>query len=478
MSNISYYEKLIQEKRKTTPFRDFVREIWSWSSVHYYKSSGNVSVFPDTDRIWWVVDIEEFSRLRDNLPCYEYTGNFFGDLASLQKITPLPCVRQYGTYSNSIYSDTNANVENCFLVRCSTWCKNIGYSFVVKKTSDVWNSVKIQNGEGNIYASYSVDNWSNIFYSRCIENSSNIWFSSNLTNCYECILSDNLENKSYVIKNIAYSQEDYLSKKKEILDLKSHFPYFCSRVTWTKYKNINSENIENIIGGTHILNGRNGIIVWSPIGTRNIYDALGTWTLWDYYACADSGVNSEYIYCSVAIVQSSRIFYSQFLENCSFCIGCIWLKNKSYCILNKQYSKEEWEVKVCEIFASMEADGTLGSFFPASMCPFYFNDTLAYLIDDTFTKEEVEAEWYLWRDEPIKVDIPEWLEIVNSSELDRFQGFREEKWHIDPSILKKGIVDERWNYYRIVKMEYDFLMKHGLPLPTTHWLDRIKMGFR
>ena len=95
------------------------------------------------------------------------------------------------------------------------------------------------------------------------------------------------------------------------------------------------------------------------------------------------------------------------LQDCSFCLGCIGLKNKSYCILNKQYTKEEWEEKACEIFASMEADGTLGEFFPASMNPFYFNDTLAYLIDDSFTKEEVEKEGYLWRDEPIKVDIPE-----------------------------------------------------------------------
>jgi hypothetical protein len=45
-----------------------------------------------------------------------------------------------------------------------------------------------------------------------------------------------------------------------------------------------------------------------------------------------------------------------------------------------------------QIFASMEADGTLGEFFPATMNPFYFNDTLAYLIDDSFTKEEVETE--------------------------------------------------------------------------------------
>ncbi len=209
---------------------------------------------------------------------------------------------------------------------------------------------------------------------------------------------------------------------------------------------------------------------------------------------------------------------------CSFCIGCIGLENKQYCILNTEYTKEEWEKLALKIFASMKQDGTLWEVLPASINPFYFNDTLAYLIDGSFTKEEVEAEWYLWRDEPIRVDIPEWLEVVKSSELDKFQGFRpvsviakneaiqtletldrhasfhsarddettetkssalsgtsftkEVSWYIDPDIMKKVIVDEKWNYYRIVQMEYDFLMKYALPLPTMHWLDRIKMGFR
>jgi hypothetical protein len=63
----------------------------------------------------------------------------------------------------------------------------------------------------------------------------------------------------------------------------------------------------------------------------------------------------------------------------------------------------------------MEADGTLGQFFTPSTNPFYFNDTAAHLIDpaadggagEPFTKEEVIAKGYLWRDEEIKVDIPE-----------------------------------------------------------------------
>ena len=107
------------------------------------------------------------------------------------------------------------------------------------------------------------------------------------------------------------------------------------------------------------------------------------------------------------ITDSSFLYYSQYLQNCHHCLGCIGLKNKSYCILNKQYTKEEWEKKICEIFASMEKDGTLGDFFPASMNPFYFNDSAAYLLDSSFTKEEVEKEGYMWRDEPIRVDIPE-----------------------------------------------------------------------
>ncbi len=66
----------------------------------------------------------------------------------------------------------------------------------------------------------------------------------------------------------------------------------------------------------------------------------------------------------------------------------------------------------------MEQNGILGKFFPGSMSPFYFNDTAAYLIDDSFTKEEVEAKGYLRRDEKINVDIPEGLEVVKTNELD------------------------------------------------------------
>jgi len=74
------------------------------------------------------------------------------------------------------------------------------------------------------------------------------------------------------------------------------------------------------------------------------------------------------------------------------------------------------------------------------------------------------------RDNQIKVDIPENLEVINSKDLDII--------NYDEEILKKVIKDESGNYYRITKMEYNFLKKHDLPLPEIHWLDRIKLGFK
>lgn len=127
----------------------------------------------------------------------------------------------------------------------------------------------------------------------------------------------------------------------------------------------------------------------------------------------------------------------------------------------------------------MDNNWILWNFFPWELNPFYFNDTMAYLIDDSFTKEEVQKEGYMWRDDEIKVDILEWAEVIKSTELNNFQWYDSNwKWQINKEILKKAIVDKNWNYYRIMKIEYDFLVKHWLPIPEIHWLDRIKLGFK
>ena len=100
----------------------------------------------------------------------------------------------------------------------------------------------------------------------------------------------------------------------------------------------------------------------------------------------------------------------------------------------------------------MEEEWSLWELFPGSINPFYFNDTVAGLIW-WFEKEEVMRDWYLWRKGKIKIDIPEQVEVIETSELSNYEWFDTDwVWKVNPDILDKTIVDKQWNYYRIVKM--------------------------
>jgi len=512
MSNLAHRQDKIQEKRKNTPRREFVMEVASWKSFTLHKKESSISLY--VDRIGWLVSHDFFEENRNNLhPENTQWVSFFSSLGFIFSNGLFPWLSHFWGLENCDYASTAYNCKNCYLSFNLSNSENILYSISIKEqTKNVVDSLVVYDQCENIYNSTYIGNSFNIFFSKFIVNSSNIRSSSNLIGCSECIACHDLQNNSYMIDNIQYKKDAYMIKKEIYLSDKI---FDAPGVKWNNYGSTNCEG-QNIIQSQDIQQGiwivwvakwRNLFIVGSNLHNEKIFDTAFAWAGWcvDIYGGADIAKSTQ-IYNSVGILDSSDVFYSYYLESCSFCLGCIWLKNKSYCILNKQYTKEEWLIKVDEIFAQMEKDGTLGEFFPWSMNPFYFNDTAAYLIDQSFTKEEVTAKWYLRRDEPIKVDIPDGVDTVKVSELDNYEGFviaREQsdrgnpgkinwiasslhssqwqdevKRHIDPSILKKIIIDEQGNYYRIVKMEYDFLVKHGLPLPRKHRLDRMKENFR
>jgi hypothetical protein len=57
--------------------------------------------------------------------------------------------------------------------------------------------------------------------------------------------------------------------------------------------------------------------------------------------------------------------------------GCVGLRNQSYCILNKQYTKEDYEIIVAKIIEHMKNTGERGEFFHPSLSPFGYNETVA-----------------------------------------------------------------------------------------------------
>jgi len=485
MTNLQYRQEKIQDKRKTTPWRDFVMEIASRYPVNLYKNNNRISRYPETHRITQLKNMINFDITpSDYVHNKSYT--FFSNLVSLITITWYPYIYEFWENINSIFADSVRNSKNCYLsFSIINDCENICYTFNAKHHSkDIFNSVWVLSQSENVYSSSAIVNSYNIFFSRNIVDSNNIWSSSNMIWCSECISCNDLSNQSYCINNIKYDKDnyniikkDYLNKKLFVVKKWESSSQINTVNSWGDFL-INCDSVNNWLRVTNLKNGNNCVLIGSLDLCEDFNDVFMAGMSKYFYGVVNSGRHSEYLYCCTDTINSNTLFYSLFCNSCSFCLGCIWLKNKSYCILNKQYTKEERYEKVDEIFWQMEKDWTLWEFFPASMNPFYFNDTAAYLIDSSFTKEEVTAKWYLWRDDPIKVDIPEGAEIVKVSELDQYEWFTEGNWTINPEILKKVIQDEQWNVRKIVRMEYDFLMKYGLPLPRKHWLDRMKENFR
>ncbi len=355
----------------------------------YYNYDWNINRVPDTERTGKKLSYSDFfnsNKIEKNIQ-----KKFLWTLTELFQEQEYPMMCHYTDNENCIFADTVYACKNIYLTNSAiNWCEDVLYSYNIKDSCKrIVNSIMIWDSSENIYYS-SIVLWSqNIFYSCAIRDSYNVWFSTNLVWCQNCIFCDNLENKQYCIENKQYTKEEYEKKVVAFRRNKIKYSHWQHAIFKRKINtNFLSENLENSIGSYRLFNGRNTILVWWKEWSRDIYDCYTWWApkASDFYGVMWAGMFSEHLYCCNNIANSTHCFYSWMLENCSYCLWCIGLKNKSYCILNKQYTKEERYDKVDEIFTQMEKDWTLGKFFLWSMNPFYFNDTAAYLIDDSFTK--------------------------------------------------------------------------------------------
>ncbi len=104
MTSISYYENLIREKRKKTPFREFIRELGSWEVLNLYKRNGRVCRYPESDRIK-VLDDKEYRNASSHSREYDATKSFFENLQDLIHIFPFEYVFRFDNNENSDFAD-------------------------------------------------------------------------------------------------------------------------------------------------------------------------------------------------------------------------------------------------------------------------------------------------------------------------------------------------------------------------------------
>lgn len=182
------------------------------------------------------------------------------------------------------------------------------------------------------------------------------------------------------------------------------------------------------------------------------------------YDCANTIELSTGAFCNLTY-QCDNLLYCDNCHGSSYCFGCFGLKKSKYCILNKQYSKEEYEALIPKIIDHMKKTGAWGEFFPVEISSFGYNETKAF---DTMplSKEEVLKRGWIWSDyePPESTD----LKTIDASRLP------DDITTVPDDILTCVIASEqRGKPFRLIPQELAFYRKKGLPVPHKHPHERL-----
>ena len=493
--DLGFYEKIKVPPPTFCPGCRFLRRLASTNERVLYKRkcdiSGNdiFSMYPadaafpvyNTDD-WYSDKWDPYQYGMD----YDFSRPFFEQFRELlQKVPKMALVRQ-GLSVNSPYVHRVTDPKNSYMVFRATTPLDSFYSYVVenlKDTSDcAWAS--------NLELCYECVNCENSYNTRFSQESHNCRDSSFLyacRNCSNCVGCVNLINKQFCIWNEQYTKEAYFEKLKElglhtasgIERMKKEFPEFRKKFPQKAINSIKSEDVS----GNWFSNSKN---VHQSFDCINVRDGKFLFSVFDAQDCMDYfewGNNSELIYesencginssrlsfCTQCWTGAHDLFYCDSCPGSGYCFGCIGLKKGEYAILNKKYSKEEYEALVPRIIAQMKEmtyvdklgrQYGFGEHFPDELSVFGYNETAAY---DFFPigKDEALARGYAWKDREKKTyettikaaDLPETIADVDDGIL--------------KEVIECGEKDSPFSVgaFRITPNELAFYRRMDLPLP-------------
>lgn len=135
----------------------------------------------------------------------------------------------------------------------------------------------------------------------------------------------------------------------------------------------------------------------------------------------------------------------------------------------------DWEDLAEKIFSQMDKDWILWDFFPWSLNPIYFEDSVAWMLWG-FSYEEIKNAWFLSKQDD-KSKNKEKENYIESFLLNNYEWYDKSwNWFIKKDLIWKNILDEKWNYYKLILDEYNFLIKYSLPLPRYSYKELMKIN--
>jgi len=421
-------------------------------------------------------DAMKFGRDFDN------SKTFFEQMHELALIIP----RTPRSTESNIRSDFTANIgwsKDCYLVFNCSEAENCAYGNQVDFSKDCFDVSHVTKCERCYESFWQTSCYRTNFSIEC-EGCVNVWFSKNCIGCTNCFGCVNLRNQNYCFFNENLSKEEYEKRigelnldkwsrlsemKRKVRDFRLRFP--VKYMNGIKNSNVLGEyisNSKNIYRG-YIIRGGEDLRYCQCLNEPTSKDSMDV-CIWgkDIDLCYETSVSgwgiSRLKFCVECWPGDVELEYCMFMKNCSNCFGCFGLKNKQYCILNKQYTRTEYAelrekiIKHMNTKPYIDAQGLTykyGEFFPVEHSPFGYNSSI---VNEYFplSKESTIEIGYAWDDPESKL----YETDTDTSELP------DSIFDVSDDILAKIIACEKCKKaYRIIKSELDFLRHEGIPLP-------------
>ena len=211
---------------------------------------------------------------------------------------------------------------------------------------------------------YEVINCRNCYNSTHLqdsENCTNCDYGYDLRQCKDCFGCSTLRNKRFHIFNEPYSEEDYKKHIAEIEKLppekiEKHFQetklktprLYCVQTKSENFFGNYIDHCQNTIYAFDVVNLQDCGYVYESKDQKDSYDTMvNEEGELNYNICSTHVMNN--CTCCFFAANCSDCEYSELTFNCDNCFGCIGLHHKKYHILNKPYSKEDYETRVAQI---------------------------------------------------------------------------------------------------------------------------------
>ena len=398
---------------------------------------------------------------------YDFDRPFFDQYADLMKKVPKMGILTYKC-ENCEYNSLIALSRNCYMspgtygsedsyyLRKSQYCKDCLDSEVLDRCELVYQSVN----SGKCYdCSYILN----------CENCTSCHFMADSLSCEDCFMCSGIARKKHCVMNQQFDEEGYKAKVAELRAypherILKEFLKFNATIPKKYQQQINCENSF----GDYIQNCKNAQFCFDGYdledckyltdSSDNCKDMMDC-SCFDkdnevcYEMCSggDRCIDTQFCYCAVNTYNCQYLMSCIFLKNC---FGCDSVPRKvEYCILNRQYSKEEYEQLLPRIIEHMKSTGEYGEFFPIPLSPFAYNESTAQLIYP-MKKEEAVAKGYRWRDSDPK-EYQKQSYVVPAEIKD-----------VDEGILNEVLAcSDCGKNYKIIQQELKFYKRGGFSIP-------------